>query len=49
MEAISLLGNLFKLDGETHQARQPAPARGEHTREVLSTLPSLALEPDVTT
>jgi crotonobetainyl-CoA:carnitine CoA-transferase CaiB-like acyl-CoA transferase len=47
MEAISLLGSLFKLDGETHQALRPAPARGEHTREVLSTLPSLAFEPDV--
>ena len=46
---ISLLGNLFKIDGETPRARQPAPARGEHTHEVLSTLPSLTLEPDVTT
>ena len=48
MEEISLLGNLFKLDGETHQATQPAPARGEHTREILSMLPSPALEPDLT-
>jgi len=48
LEAISLLGNLFKLDGEIHRAPRPAPARGEHTREVLSTFPSLALEPDVT-
>jgi crotonobetainyl-CoA:carnitine CoA-transferase CaiB-like acyl-CoA transferase len=46
MEEISLLGNLFKLDGETHQAPKPAPARGEHSREILSTLPSL--EPDAT-
>ena len=47
--AISLLGNLFKIDGETPRARQPAPACGEHTQEVLSSLPSLTLEPDVTT
>ena len=46
---ISLLGNLFKIDGETPRARQPAPACGEHTQEVLSSLPSLTLEPDVTT
>jgi crotonobetainyl-CoA:carnitine CoA-transferase CaiB-like acyl-CoA transferase len=48
MDAISLLGNLFKLDGETHSSSQPAPARGEHTREILSALPSRSLEPDVT-
>lgn len=46
---ISLLGNLFKIDGETPRARRPAPACGEHTQEVLSSLPSLTLEPDVTT
>jgi crotonobetainyl-CoA:carnitine CoA-transferase CaiB-like acyl-CoA transferase len=48
LETISLLGNLFKIDGETASARQPAPARGEHTDEVLSSLPSLILEPDAT-
>ena len=46
---VSLLGNLFKIDGEMPRARQPAPACGEHTQEVLSSLPSLTLEPDVTT
>jgi crotonobetainyl-CoA:carnitine CoA-transferase CaiB-like acyl-CoA transferase len=46
LETISLLGNLFKIDGETPWARQPAPARGEHTYEVLSSLSSLTLEPD---
>jgi crotonobetainyl-CoA:carnitine CoA-transferase CaiB-like acyl-CoA transferase len=48
LETISLLGSLFKIDGETPRARQSAPARGEHTHEVLSSLPSLTLEPDAT-
>lgn len=45
-EMISLLGNLFKIDGEIPRGGQPAPARGEHTDEVLSSLTSLTLEPD---
>jgi crotonobetainyl-CoA:carnitine CoA-transferase CaiB-like acyl-CoA transferase len=49
LETISLLGSLFKIDGQTPRARQPAPARGEHTSEVLSSLRSLALESDVRT
>ncbi len=48
LETISLLGSLFKIDGETPPASRPAPARGEHTDEVFSSLPSLTLEPDVT-
>lgn len=49
LETISLLGNLFKIDGETGRARRPAPARGEHNHEILSSRPLLTLEPDVTT
>ncbi len=48
LETISLLGNLFKIDGETPRARQPAPARGEHTDELLRSVTSLTLEPDAT-
>jgi crotonobetainyl-CoA:carnitine CoA-transferase CaiB-like acyl-CoA transferase len=48
LETVSLLGNVFKIDGEAPRARRPAPARGEHTGEVASTALSPELEPDVT-
>jgi crotonobetainyl-CoA:carnitine CoA-transferase CaiB-like acyl-CoA transferase len=48
MDAVSLLGNLFKLDGQTHLSSRPAPARGEHTDEILSALPSGRPERGVT-
>jgi crotonobetainyl-CoA:carnitine CoA-transferase CaiB-like acyl-CoA transferase len=47
MDAVRLLGSLFKLDGETHVSSRPAPARGEHTREVLRELSSRGPAPDV--
>ncbi len=38
MGAVSLLGNLFKLDGEPFHARRSAPIRGEHGDEILREL-----------
>jgi crotonobetainyl-CoA:carnitine CoA-transferase CaiB-like acyl-CoA transferase len=35
---VSLLGSLFKTDGATVATRRPAPARGEHTEEILAEL-----------
>jgi crotonobetainyl-CoA:carnitine CoA-transferase CaiB-like acyl-CoA transferase len=40
--AVSLLGNLFKVDGESPSARRPAPGRGEHGDEILRELGQLA-------
>ena len=45
---VSLLGNLFKVNGEVTPARRPAPRLGEHTMEVLSTLSATAAEPSAT-
>ena len=47
MAEISLLGSLFKLDGETHVSSRPAPARGEHRSEILREPPSRRPAPDV--
>ncbi|MGI8420804.1 MAG: CaiB/BaiF CoA transferase family protein [Gaiellaceae bacterium] len=41
LETISLLGSLFKIDGETPLARHPAPARGEHNDQVFGRLSTL--------
>jgi hypothetical protein len=36
---VHQLGNLFKVDGRAGSTGRPAPALGEHTSEVLSSLP----------
>ena len=38
---VRLLGNVFKLDGKVFPPQRPAPARGEHSAEVLTALPDL--------
>jgi crotonobetainyl-CoA:carnitine CoA-transferase CaiB-like acyl-CoA transferase len=45
---VSLLGNLFKVNGEVTPAGRPAPRLGEHTMEVLSALSATAAEPVTT-
>ncbi|MEW2385913.1 CoA transferase [Micromonospora sp. NPDC047707] len=38
---VRLLGNLFMIDGVAAPARRHAPGLGEHTREVLDSLPTI--------
>jgi crotonobetainyl-CoA:carnitine CoA-transferase CaiB-like acyl-CoA transferase len=48
LDTVSLLGNLFKVDGEAQPARRPAPARGEHTDQVVGGFAEIGADADPT-